>query len=171
MGINIITINKIKYSIFNIYVYPKSNVNFAQLFCDINFNDKCIIVGDFNAKHFYWNNSGNNKTGVLLNNSIQNNNLKCHVKYIPTLINNFNNESTVDLILTKNNCSLKIMNIKNGESLGSDHLPIEFNLSLNESIRINKAIKYNWNKVDISSYKKFLVKNLCKFIYICYKKK
>lgn len=179
-GIKIGNIN-----IFNVYSSPSLKLNVSDLDSLFRSNSKVIIIGDHNAKHRKWNNFNANRNGTILDDYINKNNV--HIAYpqnSPTLFpDNGGSPSVIDFAIYKN-CFIDTT--ETAEDLNSDHLPVLFNIKLNDYIEtINKQIiKTNWevfrenvnkeikinckiiNKFDINTE----IKNFSKTINSCFER-
>ena len=156
-GINI-KAKKTEYKIYNIYVFPKSNLDFDYLFNMLNFDGNAIIMGDFNSKSLKWNKTGSNKTGENLSKTILKQNLVIHNKFKETLTNNFDVMSTVDLIITKKHTSINIKELKVGKHIGSDHLPVMFKCVFKDTPQIINKKMFIYKRLNCQKYKNFLCK-------------
>ena len=159
-------------------MYPKSQIDFDLVFSTIHFDDHTIVLGDFNSKSLLWNKNGSNFNGLKLQSTVTKYELIIHNKHKTTLINNFGEKSTVDLIITKINSTLKIKNIKIGENIGSDHLPVMFNCYLGSTPQIintkffvyKQLNKKKFNNELCEMFKYFyLFSKICKDINMLYK--
>ena len=117
----------------NTYINPKTTTDLVDLISSFHLDKNTILLGDFNAKHPMWCVSGvTNKKGKIIKNVIKTNKLKIHNKFSTTLINNFGEKSTVDLIITQKHTDISIGKNKVLKNIGSDHFPLLFNFSCKE---------------------------------------
>ena len=115
------------------YINPKTTTDLVDLISSFHLDKNTILLGDFNAKHPMWCVSGvTNKKGKIIKNVIKTNKLKIHNKFSTTLINNFGEKSTVDLIITQKHTDISIGKNKVLKNIGSDHFPLLFNFSCKE---------------------------------------
>ncbi|GFX65633.1 probable RNA-directed DNA polymerase from transposon X-element [Trichonephila clavipes] len=117
-------------------------------------NSNCVIFGDFNATHNYWNCSNNSPRGVHLKNFIDNTNLQIAFPNSPTRYG-YNSANTLDFALI-NNFNFPFF-IESIPELSSDHNPVMLNFSLTLSIhKANpRAISTCW-----SAFKKNITESL-----------
>lgn len=129
--------NKIK--LISVYNKPSYNFNNNQLKKQTDHN-KCVIIGDLNAKHEMWNCNRSNTNGRTLKSFAENNNIDINYpsKHYPP---NGMTPTTLDLALTKH---ITISKPIASTELNSDHNPVIFNL--NNQLKEPRIIK-------ITSYK------------------
>jgi hypothetical protein len=123
--------------------YPSADfMNFITLTHHVSAshpNYPCIIVGDFNSRHKYWDSTSNSLGPSIYHNFILNDNY--HFMCPFTLINkHFNNNSTlptrpasnsvIDLAFTSAPASISAFHVLSDCYLLSDHYPIQIDLSL-----------------------------------------
>ena len=94
-----------------------------QVINNININDKCILVGDFNAQNITWNCDKNDTNGNNLLDAIQNFNIFLHNSDSISHIDK-TSKSNIDLIFSTPNIADQIDIKINAETCGSDHFPI-----------------------------------------------
>ena len=160
-------VGKSELKIINIYINPKCNANISDMFKEMDINNDTLILGDFNSKYPEWCLSGKtNKKGIILSKVIENNDLTIHNKKIKTLINNFGESSTVDLVITKRISSISIDRVVSINDIGSDHIPILCQVSCDVS-EIKKTY-YNYKKIKINKFICMLKSHLLYFCILSY---
>ena len=117
-------------------------------------SENCILAGDFNAHHTFWNCARNDPNGIKLYDAIENSNLFVLNHNSLTHVDRYRNKkSNLDLIL----CSLSMadkINIKiNDETWGSDHYPIYATCNISKQLYYKKSFKIhsvrtNWENVS-----------------------
>ena len=124
-----------------------------QIMCT---SDASLFCGDWNAKHFAWNNNKNDKRGNSLNKIIDHHSFKIHAPSEATLFPSRGSPSIVDFGITKNFDFISKINVSN--DLSSDHLPvifeIDFCVAFND-IKIFNFSKANWTNVKKDFDKRF----------------
>lgn len=148
-------------TIFNAYISPNLNINTQDLDTMLNSDSKVMIIGDHNAKHQNWNNHKSNKNGRIITNYISNTNytLAYPENSYTHYPDNGNLPSTIDFALVKN-CN--ISDVYTTDDLNSDHIPIIFELKLNNQIEIiNKFVSNtNWRLFRQQLEQKVKINNL-----------
>lgn len=118
----VITINQTNILISSIYVRHGISFPIADLNSLFSYSNKCIIAGDFNARHRFWNCANNNTYGNALKNFLFSNpSLSLH---IPPSFTHYSTglPSTIDLAISKSfpsDLKLEVETI-----FHSDHLPV-----------------------------------------------
>ncbi|GBN23807.1 hypothetical protein AVEN_54960-1, partial [Araneus ventricosus] len=127
----------------NNYRSPHGIISTDELNRIFNSNNKCIAVGDFNAKHSAWSLGRRNENGNIINDYICNNSLILLAPPEPThFSHNSNNPSTLDFGVLKNFFSDDETSLY---ELCSDHNPVSFEIDINANI--TKTLKTtNWMK-------------------------
>ncbi|GBM95337.1 putative RNA-directed DNA polymerase from transposon X-element, partial [Araneus ventricosus] len=101
--IAIVLPNSQQITVSSIYRPPHGIISTDELNRIFNSNNKCIAVGDFNAKHSAWSLGRRNQNGNIINDYICNNNLILLAPPEPTHFpHNGNNPSTLDFGVLKN---------------------------------------------------------------------
>ncbi|GBN91012.1 putative RNA-directed DNA polymerase from transposon X-element [Araneus ventricosus] len=138
--------NSQQITVSSIYRPPHGIISTDELNRIFNSNNKCIAVGDFNAKHNAWSLGRCNQNGSIINDYICNNNLILLARLEPTHFpHNSNNASTLDFGVLKNFSSGDATSLN---ELCSDHNPVSFEIDINANIpAITKTLKTtNWMK-------------------------
>ncbi|GFW65433.1 neur_chan_memb domain-containing protein [Trichonephila clavipes] len=117
-------------------------------------NSNCVIFGDFNVTHNYWNCSNNSPRGVHLKNFIDNTELQIAFPHSPTRYG-YNSSNTLDFALI-NNFDFPFT-IESIPELSSDHNPVMPNFSL--TLPIHKANPRAFSTCW-SAFKKNITKSL-----------
>lgn len=168
-----------KLDIFAVYRPPRSNptqADWDSIMDYIEDDSYCILTGDFNAHHRFWNCKQNDANGLKLLNSIVNKNLIVHNTTTESRINvTTGQKSNIDLILSTVNLSDKIDTVLYDENYGSDHFPILINLTVNKTIYRKKSFRIKTKRTDwegfsnslIENYEKFLENTFCNLTTIC----
>ncbi|GBN51325.1 putative RNA-directed DNA polymerase from transposon X-element [Araneus ventricosus] len=144
--IAIVLPNSQQITVSSIYRPPHGIISTDELNRIFNSNNKCIAVGDFNAKHSAWSLGRRNQNGNIINDYICNNNLILLAPPEPTHFpHNGNNPSTLDFGVLKNFSSGDATSLN---ELCSDHNPVSFEIDINANIpAITKTLKTtNWMK-------------------------
>lgn len=119
-------------TIIGAYNPPNNNITTQDLDTLFNTDNRTLLLGDLNSRHNTWNCHRQNRNGHTLRDYTDINNIQIHNTDTPTHYpENGMTPTTIDLILTKN-----LPNITNPESLpqlDSDHNPVLFHLSTNNS--------------------------------------
>ena len=115
----------------SIYIHPYAKKEDIEYTLN-NLNLKnTIIMGDFNAHSRIWSQGQPNQRGNLIEEYLKENNMKIlDLKLKPTYcpLNKDTKNSSPDLVAYKNNLKAYIKNGRIGIDIGSDHLPIIFNI-------------------------------------------
>ncbi|CAK1548758.1 unnamed protein product [Leptosia nina] len=154
-----------KFFLISVYIEPRHDAfntlaNLEHFVLD-NPNASFIICGDFNGWHGLWGSKSNNSRGDLIFDFICNNNIIIHntgnSPTFHTVTHRLPRESIIDLTLTSNCSHIHLNNwsVNNNLIVSSDHFPITFNISLNNTFTKNKKLstfKYNttniyWNEI------------------------
>lgn len=106
-----------------------------------------FVMGDFNAKHRAWNCVRNNKSGKLLFDFINDNEIFLSYPDTPSYnpASNRKSPSTIDLMISDgriNTCSLHTI-----ETLSSDHYPIELEINCPKGLPIKKSV-YDYSRAN-----------------------
>ncbi|GBM39012.1 putative RNA-directed DNA polymerase from transposon X-element, partial [Araneus ventricosus] len=144
--IAIILPNSQQITVSSIYRPPHGIISTDELNRIFNSNNKCIAVGDFNAKHSAWSLGRRNQNENIINDYICNNNLILLAPPEQTHFpHNGNNPSTLDFGVLKNFSSGDATSLN---ELCSDHNPVSFEIDINANIpAITKTLKTtNWKK-------------------------
>lgn len=144
------------------YNQPRNNISADDLQFLTSMGGKVVIVGDFNARHFAWNNHITNLNGRTLFNFANDNNLIVHHTPTPTHFpENGTTPTYIDLILNKN-----VSNITepiSAPELTSDHNPILFqiyNLEKENDTRIITSYKdTDWTELRNFLNEKITINN------------
>ncbi|GBM74247.1 RNA-directed DNA polymerase from mobile element jockey, partial [Araneus ventricosus] len=142
----IILPNSQQITVSSIYRPPQGIISTDELNRICNSNNKCIAVGDFNAKHSAWSLGRRFQNGNIINDYICNNNLILLAPPEPTHFpHNGNNPSTLDFGVLKNFSSGDATSLN---ELCSDHNLVSFEIDINANIpAITKTLKTtNWMK-------------------------
>lgn len=133
--------------------------------CKKNKSSRFIITGDFNAHNTLWGSKTSNKTGKIVENWIEENELVIMNDDTPTRIDDITGKLTnIDLTLSSQLLAHKLLWYVWDDTLGSDHFPIiiTFDVKLGADGLGNKPTeKFNFKKADWN-----LFKNLCTEIAI-----
>uniref|UniRef100_A0A7G3ATE3 Putative rna-directed dna polymerase from transposon bs n=1 Tax=Lutzomyia longipalpis TaxID=7200 RepID=A0A7G3ATE3_LUTLO len=151
------------YILISIYIPPQTRnkdikEKLGKLLNELVNKNNVILGGDFNARHDMWeNNSINNGRGVLIAELISLSNLICindgqHTHYS----SHRNTTSAIDLTLISPNLIDKVQWNVNETEIGSDHFPIDINISV-ERQNLQEKLK---TKLDLSEIKIQLKNNL-----------
>ena len=147
------------YSIKLVLCYKPPDVHMTEEFWIDTMQNKiiadgaCILVGDFNSHHNSWNCEKSDKDGEVLLTAIdasglliQNSDTLTHIDVAR------NKKSNLDLIISSFDVSGLIDYQVFDETLGSDHFPLEFIISMEKHIHRQKSfklhsVKTDWNQV------------------------
>ena len=137
--------------IASIYVPPTAKID-NEILETIN-KDNTIIVGDMNCKHLKWgcNTNGRSLMQHLYNNGLENINTPLNYKNIR---NNTLKYDRLQQILTSIIRVYQIENVYTANDIGSDHLPMIFDVKFNRPIE-NKNMKL-YHKLNLSQVTKIL---------------
>ncbi|OXU17648.1 hypothetical protein TSAR_002668 [Trichomalopsis sarcophagae] len=117
---------------------------------NVNNNNHCILVGDFNAHSQAWNCSSNDTNGDRFYNSIDNQDLFVHNNNTNTYINvRSDTKSNLDLVISTLNICDKINLAVLDDLHGSDHFLVSFN-----TFKL-KIIRTHWKKFTMELDKKY----------------
>lgn len=95
----------------------------------VNRSDPFFVVGDFNARHRFWNCAKSNKAGTILHQEAARSGFCINFPDSPTFLpSGRGNPSTLDLVLSNNVTDMTKPTVLN--ELSSDHLPVTFEVSL-----------------------------------------
>jgi hypothetical protein len=106
-----------------------------------------IVAGDFNCKHFEWNNRSCDRKGSDLLNLLNNSNYRISKPDEPTLYPYNGEPSIVDFVVSKTSPSFSSVKVLN--DLSSDHLPLLFSIygSISQQVSVDLNLKkVNWSK-------------------------
>lgn len=131
-----------------------------------NMNDGIIMMGDFNAHHMVWNCCDTDKNGENLFEELEEKEIYViNSDTLSRMGETGQRDSNIDLIFSSHNV-LNLIDYKQEEDTwGSDHYPIEFQISLNRKVYRKKTNristkKTNWKKyIDILMDKEEEVKS------------
>ncbi|GBN61235.1 hypothetical protein AVEN_226505-1 [Araneus ventricosus] len=138
--IAIILLNSQHITISSIDSPPRGIISTDELKRIFNSNNKCIEVGDFNAKNSAWSLGRRNQNENIINDYICSNNLNLLASHEPTHFpHNSNNPSTLDNGILKNFSSGDATSLN---ELCSDHNQVSFGIDINANIpAIIKTLK------------------------------
>ena len=134
----------------SIYCSPAASREKSQAFFSrvLSFPGRCILAGDFNAKHFRWNSDKCCRKGSDLVKLCDSRLFSIHGPNSPTLIPSVGNPSTVDFVLSKG--IIRVSDPKTINDLSSDHCPILYAIlttqSPQESCQSLNFAKANWKR-------------------------
>ena len=119
-----------------------------------------LLIADLNAHHPLFDNTTRSKPqpdskGKQIYNIMQYRNLSFLGPFFNTFLSNNNIQGKPDIILANQSFHLFHHQIKQGESIGSDHLPIIFQFQI-KPIRIIKPTKPNLNSLNTKKFKEEL---------------
>lgn len=135
------------------------------IFQNINVNNQCIFVGDFNSHNIHWNCQFTDSNGNRLLNAIEACDLFLHNDSSKTYIDiNRNYTSNLDLVFSSSNISDK-MDVKvSDETRGSDHYPILINVDVQKYLYIKKTFKIKSVRTDWGKFNDELENNYTYFL-------
>lgn len=141
--------------ITSIYCSPAATRAQSKLFYSkiLSYPGPHIVAGDYNCKHFAWNNSSVDSKGQDLFDLLEKSNYSIVAPSEPTLYPYIGEPSCVDFVVTKS-CNL-IENVDVINDLSSDHLPIFFTMDVHFAKPfIPNLLKTNWKKFQglVDSY-------------------
>ena len=153
MQLELITSSGKCITITNYYNRKSKNIDINQLNNILKHSDN-IVIGDLNCKHNLWGSSTINLGGTSLANTINSNNYHHSYHTSPTRFSSINNDVLDIAVWSKQH--LNFSNITNHplEDIGSDHLPILFNINGNFEKPtptpriITQFHKVNWNTIN-----------------------
>jgi hypothetical protein len=150
-----ITISGAEHVIVSAYQSPNLPLIQSDLDTLFGLNCRVIIVGDFNANHYYWNSSYTNTHGRILVRHMLSSDYTIHAPDIPTQVNYASNKraTTPDLVLTQN--VVNISDIKALVALSSNHYPLFCTVDGVLASR-NKAHYYRYSDSDWKLYRRTL---------------
>lgn len=118
-----------------------------------NMNDGIIMMGDFNAHHMIWNCCDTDKNGENLFEELEEKEI--YVINSDTLSRMGEigqRDSNIDLIFSSHNV-LNLIDYKQEEDTwGSDHYPLEFQISLNRKVYRKKSNRISTKKTNWKKY-------------------
>ena len=124
----------------------------------VKLSNKTLTIGDFNARHRFWNNHQNNRNGNTLLDYTINNNVTIIAPDAPTHHpQNGMTPTYIDLTINRNvtqNLEPTVLN-----ELNSDHLPVIFTL---KNVKINDTQRQTYlydNNTDWNKYRRILNEN------------
>lgn len=119
----------------------------------LNDSSDVFICGDFNSRHSVWNCLRNNSTGVTLHDVVSHSrNVQLHYPSSATYIPRRNSiPSTLDLLLTNN--QYPISNLSTLNNLGSDHLPVTFQIKTSQLITGASPYFYDYKNANWQSFR------------------
>lgn len=148
-----------KIHLFNIYNPPLTDLDLDFIATKINpETDKYIIIGDLNAHHPSWTTGKPNRSGHLLYEFIEENNLAINNKFSITHLHSAST-STIDLSINSANLSLKTTAYTLNHPHGSDHIPV-ITLVTGKSTNPPRTEKYNLKKADFAKFQQLLTTEL-----------
>lgn len=150
-------------NIYSLYKNPKNKCNKRQwdmLFT--NFQRPFICAGDFNAHHIAWGCDLTDSEGIQLLESVEDNNLLFLNDGSATRITRPNtNKSAVNLTLTDHQLAAQMSWSIYEDSMGSDHLPIVMEVSVNDSMNSKRLTGgLNLKRTDWKLFKEMSEKNM-----------
>ena len=142
--------------ITSLYIPPHAKLN-VELLTLLN-KDNTILVGDLNCKHMKWGCNTTNKNGKTLkenlyDSGLENINLPLNYLHIKK---NTTKYDRIQQVLTSIARTFQIENVKPGENLGSDHLPIYFDVTFKLKTLDNTRKLYH--KINYNNVKEILSK-------------
>ena len=140
-----------------IYVPPNRKINLDIL--ELINTENTIIVGDLNCKHTKWGCNSTNNNGKTLNKNLYDINLEnidVPLNYVHYR-NNITRLDHIQQIMTNIIRNFSISSVTALENLGSDHLPILFEINFYEKTIANKCIKL-YHKLNTSLAESILSK-------------
>jgi ribonuclease HI len=146
------------FTLFNLYS-PGRPEPLASILDDIQLPKNCILIGDFNAHHMWWQGSlplsarTSTATHSIVN-WLENNNFHLHNKPgIPTHHpRNGGNPSTIDLCFSRGSITQSILALAIDHDTTSDHSSITLSLSLPSSPPPTSPPRRIWHKADWSAF-------------------
>ena len=145
------------WNIFSLYNHPGAPIN-LNLFNFLNQSfDNVLLMGDLNMHHHSWNGKKDDTNGIALADFIKRNDWVAHnnSQFTFTPIHHPERHSLIDLVITNPKGSESIINfwVDENEDLGSDHIPITFEV---KDLCFNPGFnQINTRSVSIISWAKF----------------
>jgi hypothetical protein len=108
-----------------VYKSPGRTWNDADITELLSFRHKCILAGDLNAIHPYWNSAVSNPSGQKLLQLFDTNDFEISAPQYPTHYSPMGNGDVLDMVVHKN---IRLSGVIVSDILDPDHIPIMFHI-------------------------------------------